>query len=206
MVCLFLFNSGTIKSSSDRIGLVWKLCFDSSELRAGKLALLINDGDSLLIGRVKNPGDLGSKSSEMSACPVSVDRNASRNDVRFSLECALDILTDDGISVVDVGILVSSMSGSSVGSMILLFLRCGISTFVGLSFFVLFKIVISFNGIALLVKFLLGAFAVVIGIMVGVNVVMSDSSVDFKDADGVIDGATTVVAFLLSAYKIASYS
>lgn len=189
-----------MRSSSDRIGFVWKLCLDSSELSAGKLALLINDGDSLLMGRVRKTGDFGNKSSEMSACSAidgrfKLERNASRSVVKFSFGGTF-ILTDDDISVVVVGISVSSMRGSSVGSMILLFFRCGISTFVGSSFFELFKIVISFNGIALFVRFLSGAFVVVTDIIDAAAVVMLVSSVDFGDIIGVI--SVVVVTFLLS--------
>lgn len=190
-VCLFLFSSGTIKSSSERMGLVWKLCFELSELSSGKLALLINDGDNLLTGRVKNPGD---SSWPVSDGCVRLDRNASRSDVRLSLDCTLYVLTDDGISVVDAGIYVCSMRGSSVGSMILLFLRCGISILVGFSFFVLFKIVINFNGIALLlVKLFGGAFVVVTGIMIGgVVAILVISSVYVGN---VVDGIAAVVLF-----------
>lgn len=199
-----------MRSSSERIGFVWKLCLDSSELSAGKLALLINDGDSLLMGRVKKTGDFGNRSSETSACSAidgrfKLERKASRSVVKFSFFSSFD-LTDDDISVVVDGISVSSMRGSSVGSMILLFFRCGISTFVGLSFFVLFKIVINFNGIAaLLVKFVSGAFVVVTDMIdAAAAVVMLVSSVDFGV---VIDGiVVVVVVFLLSPWRMAPYS
>lgn len=190
-----------MRSSSDRIGFVLKLCLDSRELRAGKLALLMNDGDSLLMGRVKKTGDFGNRSSETSAFSaidgrLKLDKNASRSVVKLSLF----VWTADDISVVVDGISVPSMRGSSVGSIILLFFRCGISTFVGFSFFELFKIEINFNGIVLFVKFSCGAFVVVtdmIDAAAAAAVVMLVSSVDFGD---VIDGrVVVVVAFLLSA-------
>lgn len=192
-----------MRSSSDRIGFVLKLCLDSRELRAGKLALLMNDGDSLLMGRVKKTGDFGNRSSETSAFSaidgrLKLDKNASRSVVKLSLFDSF-VWTADDISVVVDGISVPSMRGSSVGSIILLFFRCGISTFVGFSFFELFKIEINFNGIALFVRFSCGAFVVVTDMIdaAAAAVVMLISSVDFGD---VIDGrAVVVVAFLLSA-------
>lgn len=80
--------------------------------------------------------------SEMSVFILSDDKNASRKAVRLSsVSCSDDAII--GIAVV-VGM---SSSGSSVGSIILLFFRWGGSIFVGLSFFVLCRIVINLSGI-----------------------------------------------------------
>lgn len=96
------------------------------------------------------------------------ERNTSCRIVKLSLFSA-SVLVNGTISVVAERIFVSSISGSSVGSIILLFFLCGISTFVGFSFFVLFRIVINFKGIALFVKLLatdfdVGAYVVISGV------------------------------------------
>lgn len=88
-----------------------------------------------------------------------LERKTSRSVVKLSFDCDSGF-DDTDISVVANGMLVSSNKGSSVGWIILLFFRCGISILLGFSFFELFKMVINFKGIVLFVKFFEGCFIV----------------------------------------------